>query len=132
MRLYEDITLIPNWLDLTYALNPGAAFSMFTNVPEEFRRAFLFAMSGVAIVVILILLARNDRPKIMSLALALILAGASGNLIDRAVRGGRVVDFVRAHYYSYSWPIFNVADSTISIGVVLILLGSVISPREPR
>jgi len=59
------------------------------------------------------------------------LAGAGGNLIDRATRG-EVIDFVRAHYYSYNWPIFNVADSSISIGVTLILLSSFLSKPDPH
>ena len=58
-----------------------------------------------------------------SIACALILGGAMGNLIDRALRG-RVIDFMRAHYYDLNYPIFNVADSAISIGVVLIILVS--------
>ena len=128
MRLYETIPLIPNWLDITYALNPGAAFSLFANLPERFRTVLLFALHVVAIVVILGLLARSLRPTLTSVALSLILAGAAGNLIDRALRG-RVIDFVRAHYYSYNWPIFNVADSAITIGVAMILLSMLLSPR---
>ena len=61
---------------------------------------------------------------INSVAFALILGGATGNLIDRAVRGGRVIDFMRAHYYDLNYPIFNVADSAISIGVALIILAA--------
>ncbi|HXW85568.1 MAG TPA: signal peptidase II, partial [Candidatus Binataceae bacterium] len=53
---------------------------------------------------------------------ALILAGAGGNLTDRALRGGRVIDFLRAHYYDLNWPVFNVADSAISIGIALIIV----------
>lgn len=130
MQLYEDIVLIPNFLDLTYALNPGAAFSLFANVPARLRLGFLFALSAVAIVVILVLLARSVSPALSSVALALILAGATGNLIDRALGGGDVIDFVRVHYLSYSWPIFNVADSAISIGVALIFLSQLISHKH--
>jgi len=129
MPLYGNITLIPNLLDITYALNPGAAFSMFANMPEQFRALVLPILSMVAIVAIMILLARIPRPTITSVALALVLAGAAGNLIDRMIRG-RVIDFVRAHYYAYNWPIFNVADSAISIGVALIFLSSILSSRQ--
>ncbi len=130
MQLYENVVLIPNFLDLTYALNPGAAFSLFANVPARLRLVSLFALSAVAIVVILVLLARSIRPALSTVALALILAGATGNLIDRTIGGGDVIDFVRLHYQSYSWPIFNVADSAISIGVGLILLGQFISHKR--
>ena len=130
MQLYEDIVLIPNFLDLTYALNPGAAFSLFANVPARLRLGVLFALSAAAIVAILVLLARSARPALSSVALALILAGATGNLIDRALGGGDVIDFVRVHYLSYSWPIFNVADSAISIGVALIFLSQFIAHKQ--
>jgi len=123
MALYESIALIPNYLDLTYTLNPGAAFSMLANAPLWVRKAFLLSMSSAAIIVLTVLIVRAARISINSIAFALILGGAAGNLIDRALRG-RVIDFMRAHYYDLNYPIFNVADSAISIGVVLIILVS--------
>jgi signal peptidase II len=131
MQLYENIPLVPNWLDITFTRNPGAAFSMFMNLPDGFRSAMLFGFAGIAIVVIFVLLAAGEQVTLTSVALALILAGAAGNLIDRAARG-EVIDFVRAHYYAYNWPVFNVADSAISIGVALIVLSSLLSPRHPQ
>ncbi len=131
MQLYENIQLIPNWLDITYTRNPGVAFSMFANAPQAARNALLLILDSAAIVVLVVLIAAADRPTLVTVALALILAGAGGNLIDRATRG-EVIDFVRAHYYSHNWPIFNVADSAISIGVTLILLNSIFSRADPR
>ncbi len=122
MTLYETVPLIRNWLDLTYTQNTGAAFSMFTNMPPWFRGAVLASLAVAAIVMLLIMLVQSDRLSMNSIAFALIMAGAAGNLIDRASRG-QVTDFIRAHYYSLSYPVFNVADSAITIGVVLILLG---------
>ncbi len=124
MALYESIALVPNYLDITYTLNPGAAFSILADAPPWARLAFLLSMSCAAIIVLVVLLARSERVSINSVAFALILAGATGNLIDRATRGGRVIDFVRAHYYDLNYPVFNVADSAITIGVALIILGS--------
>jgi signal peptidase II len=121
MALYESIAIIPNYLDITYTLNPGAAFSMLADAPPWVREAFLLTMACAAIVVLAILIVRSDRVSITSVAFALILGGAMGNLIDRAIRG-RVIDFMRAHYYDLNYPIFNVADSAISIGVALIIL----------
>jgi signal peptidase II len=121
MALYESIAIIPNYLDITYTLNPGAAFSMLADAPPWVREAFLLTMAGAAIVVLAILIVRSDRVSTTSVAFALILGGATGNLIDRAIRG-RVIDFMRAHYYDLNYPIFNVADSAISIGVALIIL----------
>jgi signal peptidase II len=123
MTLYESIALIPNYLDITYTLNPGAAFSMLAEAPPWVRTAFLLTMACAAIAVLIVLIARSSRVSINSIAFALILGGATGNLIDRAVRG-RVIDFMRAHYYDLNYPIFNVADSAITIGVALIILAS--------
>lgn len=120
MALYESIAVIPNYLDITYTLNPGAAFSVLAEAPAWLREAFLLTMACAAIVVLVVLIARSERVTINSIAFALILGGASGNLIDRALRG-RVIDFVRAHYYDLNYPVFNVADSAITIGVTLII-----------
>jgi signal peptidase II len=123
MALYESIALIPNYLDITYTLNPGAAFSMLADAPPWVRKAFLLTMACAAIIVLGVLIVRADRISITSVAFAMVLGGAAGNLIDRAIRG-RVIDFMRAHYYDLNYPVFNVADSAISIGVVLIILAS--------
>lgn len=131
LRLYESIGVIPNWLDITYTRNPGAAFSLFVNLPGWFRTSFLFALSAVAIVVLLILLARSANLNTNSVSLALILAGAAGNLIDRATLG-EVIDFIDAHYYAYHYPIFNVADCAITIGVALILAAPLLARRTRR
>jgi signal peptidase II len=89
-------------------------------------------MACAAIAVLIVLIARSSRVSINSIAFALILGGATGNLIDRAIRG-RVIDFMRAHYYDLNYPIFNVADSAITIGVALIILASFFgSDDEPK
>lgn len=123
MELFESIPVIPHWFDITYTRNSGAAFSMFTNLPGWFRGVFLVTLSLSAIVVLVVLIARSDKVTLTTFAFALILAGAGGNLIDRGLRG-QVVDFLRVHYYDWNYPIFNVADSAISIGVGLIILSS--------
>jgi signal peptidase II len=123
MALYESIALIPNYLDITYTLNPGAAFSMLADAPPWVRTAFLLAMAGAAIVVLAVLIVRAESVSMNSVAFALILGGAIGNLVDRAIRG-RVIDFMRVHYYDLNYPVFNVADSAITIGVALIVLAS--------
>ncbi|MFZ0680574.1 signal peptidase II [Candidatus Binatus sp.] len=132
MALYESIAIIPNYLDITYTQNPGAAFSMLADAPPWVRKAFLLTMACAAIVVLLFIIVRAESVSLTSVSCALILGGASGNLIDRAIRG-RVIDFMRAHYYDLNYPIFNVADSAISIGVVLILLVTIFGrDHEPQ
>jgi signal peptidase II len=130
MVLYESIAVIPNWFDITYTQNPGAAFSMFVNLPPAARSLMLCALSTIACVVLVVLLARTEEITLTSFALALILAGAAGNLIDRGLRDGRVIDFIRLHYYDASYPIFNVADSAISVGVALVILASFFGKKE--
>lgn len=130
MALYQSIPVITNWFDITYTQNPGAAFSMFVNFPPSVRLVMLCALSAIACVVLLVMLARTEKITLMSFALALVLAGAAGNLIDRAMRDGRVIDFIRVHYYGLSYPIFNVADSAISVGVALIILSSLFGKHE--
>jgi signal peptidase II len=125
-RLFEQIDLIPHWLAMTYTLNSGAAFSLFTNLPPAMRGLLLDGLAGIAVLVLGVLLARGARPPVVSAAFALIMGGAAGNLLDRAARG-RVVDFIYVHYYAWSYPVFNIADSAITIGVAIILLHSVFS-----
>ena len=129
MALYESIALIPNYLDITYTLNPGAAFSVLAEAPAWAREAFLLSMACAAIIVLAVLIARAERVTVNSIAFAFILGGASGNLIDRAIRG-RVIDFVRAHYYDLNYPIFNVADSAITIGVTLIIAATLFGRED--
>jgi signal peptidase II len=132
MALYESIAIIPNYLDITYTQNPGAAFSMLADAPPWVRKAFLLTMACAAIVVLLFIIVRTESVSLTSVSCALILGGAMGNLIDRAIRG-RVIDFLRAHYYDLNYPIFNVADSAITIGVVLILLVTIFGrDQEPK
>ena len=130
MELYQSIPLVNHYLDLTYTQNPGAAFSMLASAPPWVREAFLLSLSATAIVVLGVLIARSARVSVTSVAFALICGGAMGNLIDRAIRG-RVIDFIRAHYYDWNFPVFNVADSAITIGVSLIILISLFSMDDP-
>ena len=124
LKLFEQIDLIPHWLAITYTLNPGAAFSLFATLPPALRDLLLDGLAGAAVIVLGVLLARGARPTAVSVAFALILGGAAGNLYDRVVRG-RVIDFIYVHYYSWSYPVFNLADSAITIGVAIILVHSV-------
>jgi signal peptidase II len=125
-KLFEQIDLVPHWLAITYTLNSGAAFSLFATLAPAARETMLDGLAAAAVVVLGVLLARGARPPIVSVAFALIMGGAAGNLFDRVVRG-RVVDFIYVHYYAWSYPVFNIADSAITIGVAIILLHSVFS-----
>jgi len=118
--LHESVTLIENFLHLTYVRNKGAAFGIFAN--SALRIPFFITVSVVALCGILWYLRRlSEEQRLLHWALALIFSGALGNLIDR-IRFGEVIDFLDAHWYQYHWPAFNVADSAICIGVGLLLL----------
>jgi signal peptidase II len=117
------IVVIPKVFRLTHVLNTGAAFSMFESSPSpELVRNVLIWFSIIAVMVVLVLLWRMGRAvTLTSVALALILGGAIGNLYDR-IRYAHVVDFLEVHIVHYHWPDFNVADSAIVVGASLLLL----------
>ena len=121
LDLHEQITVIPGFFDIVHVLNPGGAFGFFARQSPEIRRfVFLFLSTLVAAFVIWMYRKVAKTHLVLSLGLALIFGGAVGNLIDR-FRFGMVVDFLDVYLGTAHWPAFNVADSAISIGVVLLL-----------
>jgi len=119
LSLYDVIPLIPS-LNLTLAYNEGAAFS-FLSDQGGWQRWFF---SGLALLVSLVLvgwLAKLKNERLLAVTLALIIGGAVGNLIDR-VLFGHVIDFIDVYVQQWHWPAFNVADSAITIGVVLMFV----------
>ena len=122
MRLHETRTILPGFFDLTYVRNTGAAFSMFAGRSAAFRIPFFTAITAVAGAAILGFVRRTPASRrIVLLSCAAVLGGAIGNLIDR-LRHGEVIDFLSVHWQGHFWPAFNVADSFITVGV-LVLLG---------
>ena len=125
----QSIVLLPVF-NFTLLHNSGAAFSFLSDA-GGWQRWFLVSVSSVVSVAIGVWLYRLRRSeRMLSLALALILGGAIGNLIDR-VLAGYVVDFIVVHYKNYYFPAFNVADAAISFGAVLLILDTLIKPKEP-
>jgi signal peptidase II len=117
-----DIPVIPGVFRLSHVLNTGAAFSLMENMPPNAVRIGLISFSVVAALIVFGLLWRTGRAfTLSSVALALILGGAIGNLYDR-ILFHHVVDFLAVRIYHYNWPDFNVADSAIVIGACLLLL----------
>ena len=121
MSLHESIPIIEGFFNLTYIRNTGAAFGIFSGSHEVFRLPFLIGVSVLAIGFIFVMLKRlRDDATGLTMALAFILGGAIGNLIDRVVYG-EVIDFLDVYWADYHWPAFNVADSFITIGVTITL-----------
>jgi len=121
MPLHHSIPLIDNFFSLTYIRNTGAAFGILADSDEFFRRTFLIAFSLAAIGFILLMLRRlPENETALTVALGFILSGALGNLIDRLIYG-EVIDFLDFYWSGYHWPAFNVADSFITVGVLVML-----------
>jgi signal peptidase II len=120
--LYSHIQIIPGFFRLTHTENTGAAFSLFADSPAPWKTTLLIAFSGIALVVVSVLLWKNHHAHMATgIGLSLIMGGALGNLWDRLARG-RVVDFLLFYYKRYQWPVFNLADSAIVIGAGLLVL----------
>lgn len=113
----NSVTVIKNFFYLTYTNNTGAAFSILTD-----KRIFL-VLVGIIIIILLIYYLKKHQIKstINKIAFALVIGGSLGNLIDRIIRGS-VVDFIDIKIFSYNFPIFNLADTFITIGVLLLLI----------
>jgi signal peptidase II len=123
--------VIPKVFRITHVLNTGAAFSLFGDSASPERvRWLLVAFSLIAAVIVAIVLVRMGRRiTATTFGLALILGGAIGNAYDR-IRTGAVIDFFEVHIVHYHWPDFNVADSCIVIGGILLVLHSLVAARS--
>ena len=119
--LHARQPVIDGFFDLTLAYNPGAAFSFLADAGGWQRWFFTILATVVTIILVVWLKRLPAHEKLNAAALSLIIGGAIGNLIDR-IAYGHVIDFLLLYYQQWSWPAFNVADSAISVGVVLMLL----------
>lgn len=120
---YGSYVVIPGFFDIVRSENTGVAFGLFTNAESQYKVALLIIFSIGALAMLAWLLWRNRGSEPYSqLAIALIFGGALGNVFDR-IRFGSVTDFLDFYAGSYHWYTFNVADTSISIGAGLLLLG---------
>ena len=125
-----DSRPITGFFNLVLAYNTGAAFSFLADA-GGWQKHFLTAVGIGASLFIVYLLARHGTQKLFSLALALILGGAVGNVIDRLLYG-HVIDFLDFHYAGWHWPAFNVADSAIVCGAALLILDELLRVRKSK
>jgi signal peptidase II len=119
---YQAFIPVLPFFSLVLVHNTGAAFSFLADA-GGWQRWFFVAVGVIATVVIVRLLKRHAHETRLAFALALVLGGALGNVIDRVVLG-HVVDFLYFHYKSFAWPAFNVADSAITVGAALLIWDS--------
>lgn len=118
-----------SWLNITLAHNYGAAFSFLSDAGGWQRWFFIILASLVSLVLLAWLIRLPRKEWLTALGLALILGGAIGNLLDR-IQLGYVVDFVDVYYKNWHFPAFNVADSAITCGVILLLLDAFLISRR--
>jgi signal peptidase II len=122
LPLYESVEIVPGLLNFTHVRNTGAAFGMLNAADFPLKSLLIAAIALAGLIGVALYAATLGRDERMArTALALILGGAAGNLIDRLVDGS-VVDFVDVYWRSYHFWAFNVADSAITVGVALMLL----------
>ncbi|MCX7544587.1 signal peptidase II [Marinicella gelatinilytica] len=122
---------VTGFFNLTLLHNKGIAFSLLADQPG-WQRWFILIMASVIVVWLLVWLFNSPRKlKLHNISLALVIGGALGNIYDRAVLG-YVVDFIQLHYNDYYWPAFNIADSAISVGAVLLIIDTLFSKQDKQ
>ncbi|MDX1763276.1 MAG: signal peptidase II [bacterium] len=130
MSPYQSIPVVDGFFNLTFVMNPGAAFGFLSGSSEQFRVPFFLTVSAIAIAVVILFYLQAARDDLLlQIGLALILGGALGNLIDR-IRFHAVVDFLDFYFKGYHWPAFNVADSAITVGVAFLILETLLGARK--
>ena len=124
-------TVFPDYFDIVHYRNPGAAFGMFANLSEATRSWLFYFLAAVACVFLAFYWrSLKVHEKLSQVAIPLVYGGIIGNIIDR-VRFGSVVDFLSFHWQNkFFWPAFNVADSAITLAVILLLLDGLRGSRK--
>lgn len=130
--LHEVFPVIPGLFNLVYVLNPGAAFGFLADASATFRYVFFIGVTVLAAVLIVYYLVKSSpRNLMLAGSLTLIFGGAVGNLIDR-IRFGSVVDFLDFYIGSAHWPAFNVADSAITVGAIVMIWEMILNRKETK
>lgn len=132
MNLYEAHAVVPGLFNLVYVTNKGAAFSMFASIDSPLRHYFFISVNSLAAIGLTIAAYRMRSQQVFYLiSFALIASGAVGNLIDR-IRFGAVIDFLDFYIGSYHWPAFNVADSSICVGVAILFVLNIFEIKKEK
>ncbi|MBN2245357.1 MAG: signal peptidase II [Candidatus Aminicenantes bacterium] len=127
---FQSITIIPGFFKLVHVKNNGAVFGFLSNSGKPWVFTVLTIVSSMALLLVIYYFhIVSAKDKVFKFALALILAGALGNLIDRIIRG-YVVDFLHFYVKKWQWPSFNLADSCITIGAIILLYIFFIRKKE--
>ena len=116
MNVGESIKVINNFFYITYTHNTGAAWSIL-----EDQRILLLIISAIALYLINMFMNKEKLNKVDSLAYGMIIGGIVGNLIDRVIRG-YVIDFIHFKFFGYDYPVFNLADTFIVVGIIILMI----------
>ncbi len=130
LDLHQPVPVLP-FLNWTLVYNPGAAFSFLSDAGGWQRWFFTVLALAISVLLVFWLRATPRRQVWIAMPYALILSGALGNAIDR-LRFGHVVDFIDVHWQGWHWPAFNIADSAICVGAVMLIAGIVFVPSLRR
>lgn len=129
---HHFIMVIDNFFAITHIRNPGVAFGLFADGPSELKTYLFIGFSIIAIIAILIFFHQTPpENKMVRIGLILVFSGAIGNLIDRILYH-EVIDFLDFFVGSYHWPAFNIADSCITIGVLLMFVDLIQAGKAPQ
>jgi len=136
LDLWDSINVIPGFFNLVHIQNRGMVFGLMSDSPGPWRTVLLIGVAGVVLVLVAIMiwtmpkhLARHQR--LTPLCLGLILGGAIGNLYDRIIRRS-VTDFLDFYIGDYHWYVFNIADSAITVGAILMALELLRAPQPAK
>ncbi len=129
MMLGESIPIVDGFLSFTYVRNPGAAFGFLAESKSPLKPIFFWCVAAVAIYMLIHYYISTPKEKLKTTALALVLGGAVGNIIDRA-RWGEVIDFIDVFWKSHHWPAFNIADSCICVGMGLLTISMIREEKQ--
>lgn len=125
---HDGFLEITSWFNFTLVFNDGAAFS-FLRGAGGWQRIFFIVFTILVVFGLFIWLLQQHTHRLQRCAIAMIIGGALGNLIDR-IRLGHVIDFIHWHYHALSWPIFNIADSAISVGIAFLIFHAIVLEKE--
>ncbi|HJF68232.1 signal peptidase II [Staphylococcus kloosii] len=127
MRIGDSFEVIPGFLNITSHRNNGAAWGILSG-----KMSFFFIITIIILIVLIVFYIKEAKYNLfMQIALSLLFAGALGNFIDRLFHG-EVVDFIDTYIFGYNFPIFNVADSSLTIGVILIIITLLIDVKKGK
>ncbi len=128
LEYHQAVTVLP-YFEWFLSYNPGAAFSFLSDAGGWQRWFFTILAIVISIVLLVWIKKLNDNEKLTAISLTMILGGAIGNLIDRLLYG-HVIDFIQVWLGSYPWPAFNIADSAISVGAVILLATGILNSHQ--